>query len=297
MQPFRALLIYLFVVFIGATLIAPFLYFGVQELASHYPVMEKLARNPFHRFVNRSLLILAVAGLWPLFRQLGMRSWGDLGLVDKKWLSRLGLGVIVGLGSRAVAAAILLVTGVRTAVSPDAAGLTKHLINAGLATVVVAPLEELIFRGALFGGIRKAHPWKVALLISSAVYALVHFFNKPAPPETVAWFTGFSTLGLMLRGFVDFQSLIPGFINLLLAGIILGLAYEKYRSLYFSIGLHAGWIFWLKSFSFFTVASKENVFWGSGKLIDGWAATIVLLPLLLIFSWLHKCRGTNERPD
>ena len=294
MQPVRALLIYLFAVFVGAALIAPFLYFGVQELASHYPALEKLARNPFHRFVNRSLLILAVAGLWPLFRQLGMRSWGDLGLVDKKWLIRLVLGVVVGLGSLAVAAAILLITGVRTAVSPDGAELTKHLVNAGLAAVVVAPLEELIFRGALFGGIRKVHPWKVALIISSAVYALVHFFNKPAPPETITWSTGLMTLGLMLRGFVDVQSLMPGFINLLLAGMILALAYQSFRSLYFSIGLHAGWIFWLKSFSFFTVTAKQSVFWGSGKLIDGWAATIVLVPLLVVFIWLDKKGRTNE---
>ena len=294
MQPVRALLIYLFVVFIGAALIAPFLYFGVQEMAVHYPAMEKLARNPFHRFVNRSLLILAVVGLWPLFRQLGMRNWADLGFADNKWLSRMGFGVVLGLGSLAVAAAILFITGVRTAVSADAAGLTKHLINAGLAALIVAPLEELIFRGALFGGIRKVHPWKMAVVVSSAVYALVHFFNKPAPPETVIWSTGFTTLGLMLRGFIDLQSLIPGLINLLLAGAILALGYQSFRSLYFSIGLHAGWIFWLKSFSFFTAPSKQSLFWGSGKLIDGWAATIVLVPILVAFMWFDKKRRANE---
>ena len=60
----------------------------------------------------------------------------------------------------------------------------------------------------------------------------------------------------MLAGFADFHALVPGFFSLTLAGILLGLAYQRTGNLYFSIGLHAGWIFWLKTYGAFTPARR-----------------------------------------
>jgi membrane protease YdiL (CAAX protease family) len=82
----------------------------------------------------------------------------------------------------------------------------------------------------------------------------------------------------MLSGFVEVERVVPGFLNLTLAGALLALAYQHTGNLYFSIGLHAGWIFWLKFYGFFTrdVASANAWFWGTRKLIDGWLALIVL---------------------
>jgi hypothetical protein len=59
---------------------------------------------------------------------------------------------------------------------------------------------------------------------------------------------------------------------------MLALAYQRTGNLYFSIGLHAGWIFWLKSFGFLTraTAGANAWFWGTSRLIDGWAALIML---------------------
>jgi hypothetical protein len=92
----------------------------------------------------------------------------------------------------------------------------------------------------------------------------------------------------MLRGFADFQALVPGFFNLTLIGILLGLAYQRTGNLYFSIGLHAGWIFWLKIYGAFTVNSVATKiwFWGGGKMIDGWLAFFVLLAVLFLFKFL-----------
>jgi len=81
-----------------------------------------------------------------------------------------------------------------------------------------------------------------------------------------------------LRGFGDWDVVIPGFFNLTLAGIMLGLAYQRSGNLYFSIGLHTGWIFWLKSYGLLTtpLATAHQTFWGTQKLIDGWLAMAVL---------------------
>jgi hypothetical protein len=77
---------------------------------------------------------------------------------------------------------------------------------------------------------------------------------------------------------VSLRLLVPGFLNLLLAGLMLGRAYQCTRTLWFSFGLHAGWIFWLKLYGSVTQPRTlgPSWFWGSPKLIDGWAALVVL---------------------
>ena len=94
----------------------------------------------------------------------------------------------------------------------------------------------------------------------------------------MAWYSGFVQLAGMVRGFLELGQLVLGFLNLTLAGVILGLAYQRSGSLYFSIGLHAGWIFWLKSYGFMTreLPATHPWLWGSSKLIDGWGALAVL---------------------
>jgi membrane protease YdiL (CAAX protease family) len=74
----------------------------------------------------------------------------------------------------------------------------------------------------------------------------------------------------------------------LFAGILLGLAYQRTGNLYFSIGIHAGWIFCLKLYGTLTadLPHAGSWFWGTGKLIDGWLAFLVLVAALLVFKFL-----------
>ena len=78
MRPLKAFGIYLVAIFLGGALLAPCLYWLAQSLAGTFP---HLAQSPFHRFVNRALLAVALIGIWPLFRALGAASWRELGLV------------------------------------------------------------------------------------------------------------------------------------------------------------------------------------------------------------------------
>src|SRR5436190_1719664 len=83
-RPLRWLLIYLLVVFVGGALLAPWLYALTQWGATHFPSLQHLAKNPFHRFVHRALLGLALIFLWPLFRRMGLRTWEDFGLANPR---------------------------------------------------------------------------------------------------------------------------------------------------------------------------------------------------------------------
>ncbi len=153
-----------------------------------------------------------------------------------------------------------------------------HLVNAILSAAIVALLEEVLFRGGVLGMLRKIYGWNAAIVISSALYSIVHFFSKIESLPQIHWYSGFIALGMMLRGFTDFNSLIPGFLNLFLAGAILGLFYKRTGNIYYSIGVHAGWIFWLKTYKFFAVFSPQSNQWffGTSKLIDGWVAFFAL---------------------
>src|SRR2546422_743180 len=288
MRPVRALLIYTGIVFFGGALLAPWLYWTVQSLAAHLPALQGLANNPFHRYVNRSLLALALIGLWLLLRGLGVRAWLDVGLVKPagQWRKLAG-GFAFGFASQACLAGVALTVGARGVNTDLSAGrLIVKVLSAALTAAVVAVLEEILFRGAIFGALRKTCRWPTALVISSAIYALVHFLSKPQSPAEMNWASGLELLPTMLRGFVDFGQVVPGFFNLTLAGALLALGYQRTGNLFFSIGLHAGWIFWLRSYGLLTreAAGANASFWGTSQLIDGWLALVVLSLALWVLS-------------
>ena len=167
----------------------------------------------------------------------------------------------------------------------EAADLGPRLLEATLAALIVAVLEEVMFRGALFGLLRKAMPWPVALALSSAIYSLAHFIGKAPTTQPVQWYSGLALLRETCR---QPPPLVPAFFTLLVAGAILALAYQRTGALYFSMGLHAGRIFWLKSCRLLLhQTGGSQAFWGSDNLIDGWAA---LLILLVVFCLLARRR-------
>jgi membrane protease YdiL (CAAX protease family) len=271
------LAVYLAIVFLGAALLAPWLWKLVQAGLPD----SSLARQPFHRYVNRCLLVLALGGLWPLYRLGFFEGLRKNGFAWERGSGRrLFGGVLAGFGSLALVAVIATLFHARTwnlEVTP--ARLAAHVSKALGAAVAVSILEEVLFRGMVFGTLRRSSRFWIAAIVSASIYALVHFFQRPEPPGAIGPWTGFSILGRMSAGFVDWQALIPGFINLTVAGWLLAWCREKSGALWMSIGLHAGWIFWLKSYAFFTKPQPlaDVWIWGSSKLIDGWLALAILL--------------------
>jgi membrane protease YdiL (CAAX protease family) len=168
----------------------------------------------------------------------------------------------------------------------------EHVLSAALAAVIVSVLEEILFRGALFGLLRKTLSWPVALVLSSGVYALAHFLRKADPPGPVDWWSGLALLPKMFQGG---PRIIPAVFTLFVAGAILALAYQRTGALFFPMGLHAGWIFWLKFYGFLTVKTPGAgpSIWGTDTLVDGWLA----LPVLGCVFWIvSKMKMAGERP-
>jgi uncharacterized protein len=283
MRPVLLLVLYFAAVFLGGALLAPWLHALVQMMAQDLPSLQGLAGAPFHRYMTRCWLIAGVLGLWPLARALGLDSREKLGL-QAVGNGRTGVlaGFALGFVTLALAAGLTVGFGPRSWNLDHSIGVwAEYLFKAAAAAVVVAVIEELFFRGLLFGALRQSMGWPGALVSSGLVYAFLHFFERAVHEGPVTWSSGLALLPRMLRGFGDVEALLPGFFNLMLAGGLLGLAYQRTGDLRFAIGLHAGWIFWLKSYGLLTRAGDDGSvatwLWGTGKLIDGW----MCLPLLL----------------
>src|SRR5580658_2311009 len=112
MRPIRSLVLYFVVVFLGGALLAPCLYWLAQWGAAHWPALSGLAAKPFHRFLDRALLGLALLCLWPLLRLGGLRSWRDLGFLRQGRSTRQILaGFVLGWASLAVVALLAVACG------------------------------------------------------------------------------------------------------------------------------------------------------------------------------------------
>lgn len=298
MRPVRVLGLYLAFVFLGAALLSPWAYQLVHLASGWFSSLQSVADKPFPRYVNRSLIVLALAGLVPFLKAAHLKSWRELGLPKRSdaW-QQIGWGFLVGFTSLALVVCFALITGARQASTEHGVlNWAGHLIKASASAAFVAFLEEVIFRGALFGALRKTFHWTLALGISSIIYALVHFFERPGGVEAVGWSSGLIVLGKMLGGFTDWEKIVPGALSLTVAGLILGLAYQRSGSLHFSIGLHAGWIFWLKTYGFVTDDTAQARTWlfGSAKMVDGWLAFFLLAGCLVLLNRFLAREGTHS---
>src|SRR5258708_24795282 len=147
MRPLRSLLFYLAVVFFGAALLSPWLYWLVEWAGAYSSIAQELSGAPFHRFVNRALLGLALVGLWPFLRSLGARSFGDVGLVKpagQGW--KMAGGLALGLGSLACVAVLAMAAGARSLnVDYNIAHLCPLKVSAGLSADGRTGLGRIVF--------------------------------------------------------------------------------------------------------------------------------------------------------
>jgi len=277
--------------FLGGAMLAPLLWQLVH--GSPAPLAFLDSHDDFHRFINRAVYVLALLGLYPLLKANGLLAWASIGLPRPfgHW-AKLGQGLALGLGS------IVLLGSLAGAFLPVSFTLSadaewgRHLKNALLAMAAVSFLEELLFRGVLFGSLRRCLDWRLAAALGSLLFAAAHFLDaKPANPETITWLSGLTTLPKMARPILEDAPTLIRFINLFLAGLILCALYQQTGNLYCSIGIHAGWILGGKTLVKLISINEERstVWWSHSDFLEG-----LLLTLLLLF-FAGLCVGIFQR--
>jgi hypothetical protein len=92
-----------------------------------------------------------------------------------------------------------------------------------------------------------------------------------------------------IQSFADWHSVWPAFIGLFLFGMVLNFCVIRTKSLYPSIGLHAGSVFFVRVIGLFVAFQERGVFfWSTKKVYDGVLGWIFLLLIGAILNKLLK---------
>jgi membrane protease YdiL (CAAX protease family) len=176
--------------------------------------------------MNRSVnLVGALAASAVCARLLERRSFASVGYkLHAGWLKDFALGNLLGALTLALAVAIAFVAGA-VIFEPRDASVQTVLLDAiilFLVFLIAAAFEEVLVRGFIFQAL--LHNFRpmlgeravvVPIVVTSVVFGVMHLFNPNATTFSVA--------------------------NTTLAGVWLGVAYLKTRSLWLATALHAAW--------------------------------------------------------
>jgi len=280
------LLAYFAATILFGALAAPILFWAAQSLAAN-GIFPALAKFEFESFFHRALMLGAIAFIWPFLRWLRIKGRRDLGLEpNRRWLRDILIGFLLS-SLPVILCEIFLV---QRGLYSMRAGFSWVAIPPLIGTAVIVPLiEESLFRGLFLGVLLRAlRPWP-ANLLSAAIFSIVHFLKAPdQTTTTVRWFSGFISLSHSFDQFSEPMLVLGGFTTLFVIGIVLAHARLSTRSLWLSIGLHAGWI--LASEAFGKMARRELVAlpWVGRSLLVGLVPlAICLLTWVLLRMWLR----------
>ena len=293
MRALKVIVLYLAVVVLLGALLSPWSFWLVQWLANHHWYPESLAAPMFRRVHDRTVLVVAALALWPLLRGLGIRTWREVGFIRTGGWWRPALwGVALGLASFATVGALLLVLGTRR-LDPHYATVTKYLFKFVLTGIVVALIEETLFRGGLLSALRRSGNDWLAIIVTSALFSIVHFLKPDevkVPDAAVTWLSGFWYSREVLAQAFHSPGEVLGFVTLFLAGSVLAVARVRTGALYLALGLHAGWVFTEKTFSRMTEWTTYRPWWGGGELVNNALVWPLLVGVLLVVIWLSRTK-------
>lgn len=279
------------IVIVGA-LLAPILFWSAQSLAAH-GLFSFLAKYNFETFFHRSILIAAALLLWPFLCLSHVRSMPDLGLApNPRWGRDLSAGTLLSLIPLLCCGVLLVAFHVYA---------FRHTIawtrfgKVLLASVVVPFIEEAFFRGIVLGVLLRTGRKYVAILVVSAIFAAVHFFKAPERTSAiVTWTSGLNSIAHSFGRVGDPMMLVSAFATLFVFGCILAVARVRTRSLWLSIGLHAGLIFGSGTFTWLTHRQMLAIPWvGKNLLVGIVPLCVAAVTWIMMRTWLKYDRASQ----
>lgn len=273
-------------------------YFAIALLsgaAVAYPLHMLLANwfdLEFDRVASRSVLIAAIILFIALYQKFGLGSWREIGYhTNKKQFFKdvakgIGFGILI---MSPVIVGLLLMKNRTFDMGWEISiiNILSLVLTALVAGVLIAFLEETLFRGAMLGAIKKQSSTSFAIVTTSLLYALVHFIQPEIELDsnTINWASGFVLLIDALLSATDFSQIIDSFIALFLAGVLLSIVRLRTDKIALCIGIHAGWVFTIKIFKRVTdtnVHSDYAFLTGSYDKVIGYLAAICIAIFIVL---------------
>lgn len=289
MKDVAKLALYLIAVVIVGALLAPFLFWTAQSLAVH-GVFSFLTRYDFETFFHRALLVAAALLLWPSLRISHVRGMADLGLApNPRWSRDVCAGVLLSMIPLLCCGTLLIAFHVYSFRHVFAWSRFGKVLAASIA---VPFIEEWFFRGITLGVLFRTGRKYMPILAVSALFAAIHFLKAPEQTtDLVIWSSGFTSIAHSLGRVGDPMMVASAFVTLFVIGCILADARVLTRSLWLSIGLHAGWIFGSGTFGLLARQKALALPWLGKNLLVG------IIPLgVAAFTWIAmRIWLTNDR--
>jgi uncharacterized protein len=204
--------------------------------------------NPkFHRIASRIGMLLLVVGFVFVARRLKVGDRRSLGysLPWPAFVAEVGKALLLG--------AILMMPALITMIALDMRQLVgqpldaEHwirLILSGIVTgLTVAIIEETFLRGAMQTAITRESGARLAIVLTSVVYAATHFIGRyRVPAAEVNAGSGLDMLANALSALAHPAAILDAFLCLTAVGIMLGMVRARTGNIAAPIGLHAGWV-------------------------------------------------------
>ncbi len=206
---------------------------------------------PLHKIISRISQLLLVLSIFPLRRRLNL-SWSELGFAPyPKFFQQLIHGL--GLGLMTLLPMLLILYALEVHQLDLNRNWTlvlilkKTLISFALA-ILISCVEEPLFRGILFSGLRLKIGLKSAIILSSIYYGSLHFLetNTSIDYQTMSLNSSFELLSLAISNWLN-PHIFSAFIALMMVGLFLAVIRSQIpQSLGLCIGFHASWVWQIK---------------------------------------------------
>jgi len=241
------------------------------------------------KLITRLSQLLLLLSIFPTMAYLKLNK-NDLGFsAISKFLKQVPIGFGLGLITLMPVFIILYALGINVIdeAQPWTVALAaKKMFLSLLLGLLIATVEESIFRGMLMAGLKKHLPVIAAILISSTYFAALHFLDSKSQISQQEFnvFSGFILLGDAFANVVNPKN-GSAFLSLLTVGIFLAVLRTQVKeSLGLCIGCHAGWVWQIKmsgsvfntnfgSEYLYLVSSYNNVV---GPLVTGWLSLAII---------------------
>jgi membrane protease YdiL (CAAX protease family) len=259
-------------------------------------------RFPFPRIFDRTVMVTLLAAMLLWSRSMGFGVLIREGFAAPRAnLARFLIGLAIAVAAIAMLFALAFASGVGASVSYGA--LAARALKFIIPAIAIAVIEEGFFRAFLLGGMRRDFGSHIALIVTSAIYAVVHLVRSPAHYYLVGFHpaAGLQNLGASAAQLGHPIVAAPTVIGLFLLGMVLGEAFLTTGTVWFSIGLHAGFVLGAKTWPLIAHGGAPVSRWIAGPgpvpLIAAPAAWVIALALFLILPRYLGANAAGDNPD
>ena len=257
--------------------------------------LQSFLAYPFDRILTRSVLLVLLILLIPLWRMVPKETSG---LIFPDFsIRQFSQSFFVGLVILAIPVFMILILEIRLiALELEISFLTiLGILLVGIfLACLIGLFEEILFRGFLYGSLKKRIGGVMAALVSSALYSSVHFLKPTGELELpINWFAGFVYLEQSIGNMIYLQQDWDARLSLMILGYFFCLIRERFN-LFCCIGLHAAFVVGIAITRQLTTVNLDSQFLSLISSYNEVIGQLVSLWLLLLICVLYRSKR-NEK--